>query len=679
MKQQGSEFSFTWNRQRDLTPAEVEEDNAQQARAEIEAMNKLAEIVKENEEGQGDAMEAQATLGVDPEVIEVVESLVHMVLKDSAANRLLDLVKSEPVKSERLCSMGVSGELYDSLRTLICSDHPSKEIAAKCMALLIEKAPRRPRDFATWLVRTDCALECLWRTRDSDEGALPVWLSNVMKMALPVECTRNRPDLCHVHTMMSRAIQSQQSELILQLTRVMGPLAVQACANHFSEETRPTATETTPLWKDVITGLWVRADFRSKMQKAEHDGVAWETDIPASDMRTVVAYLRKSFTLPSNLVDVFKEMIRVEQIALPVEQMAEAAALSLANGERNGIFLIVGVLRPDDYVLDLKNARSFCGRILSNKDVVKVLVDCLDVTHEVSQADKEVVQYASNILALLNRYTDQGVPLGCDTIAELVRYAEGQNEENEQLKKSLESLSSFLLELTKKLSKKRLIEFVDAYYTQFPGGPLAPPPGGEQGAANDWAQLLHTHARGFYAAFALGNRLENAFPQSTRDSCSIDIPSLAKQAHILRLGGTAESVLKNLGACLDKHRGNVEKARRESIDEETKQDFRTFEQRITRIRKNIRFLDNPKEKHLKAFKSIWASYSPVSTLTLADVGGGSPSPLALPPAPCLALLAPSAPPAPLVAVPVGFTQDDFNTKFAERVILVEGCDRQAHL
>ena len=312
--------------------------------------------------------------------------------------------------------------------------------------------------------------------------------------------------------------------------------------------------------------------------------------------------------------------------------------------------------------------------------MVKVLVDCLDVTHEVSQADKEVVQYASNILALLNRYTDQGVPLGCDTIAELVRYAEGQNEENEQLKKSLESLSSFLLGLTKKLSKKRLIEFVDAYYTQFPGGPLAPPPGGEQGAANDWTQLLHTHARGFYAAFALGNRLENAFPQSTRDSCSIDIPSLAKQAHILRLGGTAESVLKNLGACLDKHRGNVEKARRESIDEETKQDFRTFEQRITRIKKNIRFLHNPKEKHLKAFKSIWASaYSPASTLTLAEVVGGSPSPLALPPAPCLVLLAPSAPPAPLVAVPVGFTQDDFNTNFAERVMLVEGCDRQAHL
>ena len=49
MTQQEIEFSAKY---KCLTAAEEEEVKAQLARAEIEAMNTLAEIVKENEEGQ---------------------------------------------------------------------------------------------------------------------------------------------------------------------------------------------------------------------------------------------------------------------------------------------------------------------------------------------------------------------------------------------------------------------------------------------------------------------------------------------------------------------------------------------------------------------------------------------------------------------------------------------------
>ena len=661
--------------------ASKEEAKAKQAMADRKAVNMLAKLVKEMD-GQGDPMDAHATgqVDVDPEVRDLVEHLIQITLKDSATNRLLDLIENEPAKSERLCPKKKKRALHCALRTLICSeDHPARWIAAECMKRLIQKAPRLPTDFATWLVRTDRALEFLWSTVSEDEDELPLWLSHVMEVAQPVECPWNRRDLGRlVYPMMSRAIQSQQSELILQLTRVMGVSAVRACAHHLSEETMLTPTEMMTPWQDVVTGLWVRAHFRSKMQQAaEIGGEAWETDILLSSMRNVVDRLRKSLTLPRDLVDAFKGMMEYENIALPAKQMGEAAALSLAKGERNGFLLIAGVLMKD-CVFDLEDSKSFCGAILSNGHVVKVLADCLDVGYVASQADKEVLQKASdasNTLMLLNKYTDQGVPLGCDTIAELVRYAEGQNEEDERLKDSLVSLAGLLSELTKKLSKEQLIEFVEAYYTKFSGGPLTPPPSGEQGAANasaQAAQKLQKRARGFYAAFALGKRLEDAFPRSTRDPCPINIRSIAKQALILQLDGSAESVLGELGPHLKKRLDNVNVDFR-AIHDTSKQDRQEHYQRIQRLTQNIRFFEYPQKKYLTAFKSIWASYSPASTLALADVGGGSPNLPALPPAPYLAL------PAPLVAVPMDITQDDFNTKFAERVALIEGCDRQAHV
>jgi hypothetical protein len=308
----------------------------------------------------------------------------------------------------------------------------------------------------------------------------------------------------------------------------------------------------------------------------------------------------------------------------------------------------------------------------------------LDVTHEASQADNEVLQKASDAaqtLMYLNKHTDQGVPLGCDTIVELVRFAECQNKEDERLKRSLISLTDLLLGLTPKLFKKRLIEFVEAYHTKFPGGPPTPPPSGEKGAAKalrQAAQKFQERAREFYSKFSLGKRLEDAFPRLSRDASQINIASLAKLALILGLSGSAECVLKELGQHSKKHSDNVEKDFK-TTNKGGKQERQELDRRIERLAQNIRFFESPKEKHLKAFKSIWASYSPASTLTLADVGGGSPNPPTLPPSSYLALLAPPIPPAPLAAVPVEFTQGDFNTKFAERVILVEGCDRQAHL
>ena len=84
-----------------------------------------------------------------------------------------------------------------------------------------------------------------------------------------------------------------------------------------------------------MTGLWVRAHFRSKMQQAaEIGGEAWETDILLSSMRNVVDRLRKSLTLPRDLVDAFKGMMEYENIALPAKQMGKAAALSLAKARR---------------------------------------------------------------------------------------------------------------------------------------------------------------------------------------------------------------------------------------------------------------------------------------------------------------------------------------------------------
>ena len=192
------------------------------------------------------------------------------------------------------------------------------------------------------------------------------------------------------------------------------------------------------------------------------------------------------------------------------------------------------------------------------------------------------------------------------------------------------------------------------------------------------AQKFQERAREFYSKFSLGKRLEDAFPRLSRDASQINIASLAKLALILGLSGSAECVLKELGQHSKKHSDNVEKDFK-TTNKGGKQERQELDRRIERLAQNIRFFESPKEKHLKAFKSIWASYSPASTLTLADVGGGSPNPPTLPPSSYLALLAPPIPPAPLAAVPVEFTQDDFNTKFAERVILVEGCDRQAHL
>ena len=127
-------------------------------------------------------------------------------------------------------------------------------------------------------------------------------ISIVMSRAQPVECPWNRQDLSSlVPMMMSRAIQSQQGELILQLTRVMGGLAVQACADYCSEETTLSATETRA-WKDVLTGLWGRAyHYRS----------AKKVDVPASEMREVVAKLRKKGARDQVLVDAFKEMMDV--------------------------------------------------------------------------------------------------------------------------------------------------------------------------------------------------------------------------------------------------------------------------------------------------------------------------------------------------------------------------------
>ena len=67
-------------------------------------------------------------------------------------------------------------------------------------------------------------------------------------------------------------------------------------------------------------------------------------DVPASEMRKVVADLRKKGARDQVLVDAFKEMLSEEDIVLPAEQMAEAAALSLAKGERDGLLLLTGVL-----------------------------------------------------------------------------------------------------------------------------------------------------------------------------------------------------------------------------------------------------------------------------------------------------------------------------------------------
>ena len=101
-------------------------------------------------------------------------------------------------------------------------------------------------------------------------------------------------------------------------------------------------------------------------------------------------------------------MLSEEDIVLPAEQMAEAVALSLAKGERDGLLLLTGVLWSD-YVLDRQKAKSFCAKILSTGHVVKALVDCLDVTHEASQADNEVLQKASDaaqtLMYLNNRVT----------------------------------------------------------------------------------------------------------------------------------------------------------------------------------------------------------------------------------------------------------------------------------
>ena len=652
-----------------LDPAEEEEEKAQLTRAEIEAMYTIAIFVNDIK-GQEDAMED--AIDVDSEVSRMMEPLI-LAVENSSLNRLRDLVKSEPVNSLRL---GKVPALHRALRTLISSkDHPSRCIAAECMALLIQKAPSLPITSATLLVRARGALECLWSiASDADELPSWSWISIVMSRAQPVECPWNRQDLSSlVPMMMSRAIQSQQGELILQLTRVMGGLAVQACADYCSEETTLSATETRA-WKDVLTGLWGRAyHYRS----------AKKVDVPASEMREVVAKLRKKGARDQVLVDAFKEMLSEEDIVLPAEQMAEAVALSLAKGERDGLLLLTGVLWSD-YVLDRQKAKSFCAKILSTGHVVKALVECLDVTHEASQADNEVLQKASDAaqtLMYLNKHTDQGVPLGCDTIVELVRFAECQNKEDERLKRSLISLTDLLLGLTPKLFKKRLIEFVEAYYAKFPGGPPTPPPSGEKGAAKalrQAAQKFQERAREFYSKFSLGKRLEDAFPRLSRDASQINIASLAKLALILGLSGSAECVLKELGQHSKKHSDNVEKDFK-TTNKGGKQERQELDRRIERLAQNIRFFESPKEKHLKAFKSIWASYSPASTLTLADVGGGSPNPPTLPPSSYLALLAPPIPPAPLAAVPVEFTQGDFNTKFAERVILVEGCDRQAHL
>ena len=463
------------------------------------------------------------------------------------------------------------------------------------MALLIQKAPRLPTKCATLLVRTRGALECLWSIA-SDEDELPSWswISIVMSRAQHVECPWNRQDLKSlVPMMMSRAIQSQQGELILQLTRVMGGLGVQACADYCSEETTLSATETIA-WEDVLTGLWGRAyHYRS----------AKKVVVAASEMRKMVADLRKKGARDQGLVDAFKEMLSEEDIVLPAEQIAKAAALSLAKGERDGLLLLKGVL-SSDCVLDRQQAKSFCAKILSTGHVLKALVDCLDVTHEASQADNEVLQKASDAaqtLMYLNKHTDQGVPLGCDTIVELVRFAECQNEEDERLKRSLTSLTDFLRVLTPKLFKRRLIEFIEAYYTKFPGGPLTPPLSGEKGAATDLGQaarILHARARESYVKFALGKRLEDAFPRSTRDFCQINIASLVKQALILGLSGSAECMLKELGQRSKKHSDNVEKDFRNTT-KGGKQERQELDKRIERLTKNTRFFESPKEKHLK--------------------------------------------------------------------------------
>ena len=157
-------------------------------------------------------------------------------------------------------------------------------------------------------------------------------------------------------------------------------------------------------------------------QAAEIGGEACETDMHPSSMRNVVGHLRKSLTRPRDLVDAFKEMLSEEDIVLPAEQMAEAVALSLAKGERDGLLLLRGVL-SSDCVLDHQTAKSFCAKILSTGHVLKALVDCLDVTHEASQAVyNEVLQKASDAaqtLMYLNKHTDQGVPLGCDAIVQI--------------------------------------------------------------------------------------------------------------------------------------------------------------------------------------------------------------------------------------------------------------------
>ena len=603
-----------------LTPAQWEGKKAQLARAEIEAMYTIT-IFVEDIKGEEDAVEAQPTTQVDAD-LEVSRMMEHLILtvENSAPSCLLDLVKSDPVNSGRLYPKGKAPALHDALRTLISSkDHPFKWIAAECMALLIQNKEPLPKEFATWLVRTPYALDSLLSTV-SDEDEWPSWISRVMSRAQPVECPWNRQDLRSlVFTMMGRAIQSQEGELILQLTRVMGGLAVQACADYCSKETTLPATET-KAWKDVLTGLWGRAyHYRS----------AKTVDVHVSEMREVVAKLRGKGARDQDLVDDFKEMMDAEGVTLPAEQIAEAAALSFGKGGRDGILLIAGVL-SGDYVLDHQKAKSFCA-ILSKDTVVQALVDCLDVTHEASQADREVLQKAwdaAQTLMYLNRHIDQGVPIDCDTMVKLVRYAECQNNADERLKRLLVSLTNFLRQLTPKLFKRRLIEFIEAYYTKFPEGPLTLPPSGEKGAATDLGQaarMLHARARDFYVAFALGKRLEDAFPQSTRDPVTINIPSIAKQAHIIRLSGSAESVLGKLGPHLKKRLDNV-KVDFRTINDTSKQDRQKHYQRIERLTQNIRFLEYPEKKYLTAFKSIWASYSPASTESACVAASSIPGP-----------------------------------------------------
>ena len=80
-----------------MDPAEEEEEKAQLARAEIEAMYTIAIFVNDIK-GQEDAMED--AIDVDSEVSRMMEPLI-LAVENSSLNRLRDLVKSEPVNSLR--------------------------------------------------------------------------------------------------------------------------------------------------------------------------------------------------------------------------------------------------------------------------------------------------------------------------------------------------------------------------------------------------------------------------------------------------------------------------------------------------------------------------------------------------------------------------------------------------